>query len=245
MCTSLDACSCDAQYKLLVGPLLAEEAVQTGGGEVASAPCTCPHAPYPPRLSCPDPCLDASCAPCTHQLRTHRRRRPVLRPPGGPVRRHVSARAAVHGGPHGRGRGAAGGCTLHSVPRSCVPIHRHGSPRAAPCACCTPGAGCQQRRATAPHHTPSTFRPPLAYWQVGPGVKLLFPGETVLPLRPFCGAWASGAVWPERELLRVPSVSRHATPRHAQSCNTLSVSKAHPRQCELAREVPQGGLRLA
>lgn len=40
--------------------------------------------------------------------------------------------------------------------------------------------------------------------QVGPGVSHLEAGDVVLPMAPLMGTWRSIAVWPARDLLRVP-----------------------------------------
>ncbi|MEW5309080.1 MAG: hypothetical protein WDW38_000991 [Sanguina aurantia] len=43
---------------------------------------------------------------------------------------------------------------------------------------------------------------------VGPGVKSLREGDTVLPLRPFLGTWSSALVAKERDVLRLPPDTR-------------------------------------
>ncbi|GAX80556.1 hypothetical protein CEUSTIGMA_g7993.t1 [Chlamydomonas eustigma] len=41
--------------------------------------------------------------------------------------------------------------------------------------------------------------------KVGPGVKLLQPGDIVIPAKPFMGTWRTRVVWPEIDIVRIPA----------------------------------------
>lgn len=68
----------------------------------------------------------------------------------------------------------------------------------------------QEKSHVFANHGPSHASLTTASLQVGPGVKSLYEGDSVLLLRPFAGTWATATVCQERTMLKLPKV-RHYT----------------------------------